>query len=91
MVNRPSQTAIMVGTGGNMLRRLGTMARQKIEEVSQQCVLLCVLLCVTNTVFFCQMLDRKAYLSLKVDVDPDWRDNIESLQKYGYISKEKKE
>jgi len=35
MVNRPSQTAIMVGTGGNMLRRLGTMARQKIEEVSQ--------------------------------------------------------
>jgi len=62
IVNRPSQIGIIVGKEGSMARKLGTIARKKIEE----------------------MLDRRTYLSMKVEVDAEWRDNVESLKRYGY-------
>lgn len=32
-----------------------------------------------------KFLDRKVFLSFRVEADPDWRSNKESLVKYGYI------
>ena len=62
IVMRESQKGIIIGKGGDALRRLGTYSRIAISKY----------------------IDRKVFLDLKVKVDPDWRENADKLNKYGY-------
>jgi GTP-binding protein Era len=61
-VERDSQKGIVIGKGGAMLKRIGTHARQAIEQV----------------------LDRKVFLELRVKVLPNWRNDPNALQQFGF-------
>ena len=61
LVETESQKPIVIGRGGEMIKRIGTDARRDIEA------------------FF----ETKAFLDLRVKVDPDWRNNERSLDEIG--------
>ena len=63
LVSRDSQKSILIGKGGEALKGLGIMARQKLSE----------------------FLDREVYLQLLVKTDKNWRQNIDTLTRLGYI------
>ena len=61
-VERDSQKAIVIGKGGQMLKEVGSAARQDLEK------------------FF----GRKIYLELKVKVEKSWRDDEQTLERFGF-------
>ncbi len=61
---RESQKAIILGHGGAAIKKVGTEARKKLEE----------------------MLGKKVYLELTVKVIEDWRNDEQSLKRFGYDS-----
>jgi GTP-binding protein Era len=65
-VERESHKGIVIGQGGEMLKKIGTTARQEIEAMS----------------------GRKVFLELRVKVDKNWRNNLDSLRLMGYSRKE---
>ena len=63
-VERDSQKGIVIGKGGEKLKKIGIDARQKIEELT----------------------GRKVYLSLRVKVRKNWRNDDSALSLFGYKS-----
>lgn len=63
-VERDSQKGIVIGQGGEKLKKIGIEARQKIEE----------------------LIGRKVYLSLRVKVRKNWRNDDASLNLFGFKS-----
>ncbi len=63
-VERDSQKGIVIGQGGEKLKKIGIEARQKIEE----------------------LIGRKVYLSLRVKVRKNWRNDEAALNLFGYKS-----
>jgi GTP-binding protein Era len=61
-VERESHKGIVIGKGGEMLKKIGTHARKEIESMS----------------------GHKAYLELRVKVNPNWRENPSALKGLGY-------
>lgn len=61
-VERESQKGILVGKGGEMIKKIGTRSRQEIESMS----------------------GRKVFLSLKVQVNKNWRNSADALSLLGY-------
>ena len=59
---RESQKAIILGHGGAAIKKVGTEARKKLEE----------------------MLGKKVFLELTVKVIEDWRNDEQSLKRFGY-------
>ena len=59
---RESQKAIILGHGGAAIKKVGTEARKKLEE----------------------MLCKKVFLELTVKVIEDWRNDEQSLKRFGY-------
>jgi GTPase len=60
-VERESQKGIVIGKGGDLLKKVGTEARADIEK----------------------LLERKVFLSLRVEVRPDWRNDPRALGELG--------
>jgi GTP-binding protein Era len=63
-VERDSQKGIVIGKGGEKLKKIGIDARQKIEELT----------------------GRKVFLSLRVKVRKNWRNDESALNLFGYKS-----
>jgi GTP-binding protein Era len=63
-VERDSQKGIVIGQGGEKLKKIGIEARQKIEE----------------------LIGRRVYLSLRVKVRKNWRNDDASLNLFGFKS-----
>ena len=63
-VERDSQKGIVIGKGGEKLKKIGIDARQKIEELT----------------------GRKVFLSLRVKVRKNWRNDDSALSLFGYKS-----
>ena len=63
-VERDSQKGIVIGQGGEKLKKIGIDARHKIEE----------------------LIGRKVYLSLRVKVRKNWRNDEAALKLFGYKS-----
>ena len=63
-VERDSQKGIVIGQGGEKLKKIGIEARHKIEE----------------------LIGRKVYLSLRVKVRKNWRNDEAALNLFGYKS-----
>jgi GTP-binding protein Era len=63
-VERDSQKGIVIGQGGEKLKKIGIDARQKIEG----------------------LIGRKVYLSLRVKVRKNWRNDEAALKLFGYKS-----
>ncbi|MCB2180085.1 GTPase Era [bacterium] len=61
-VERDSQKGIVIGANGAMIKKIGTVARQSIEEMS----------------------DRKVFLRLRVKVRKNWRNDLKSLNLFGF-------
>jgi GTP-binding protein Era len=61
-VERNSQKGIVIGQGGEKLKKIGTDARRKIEELT----------------------GRSVYLSLRVKVRKNWRNDEAALNLFGY-------
>ena len=59
---RESQKAILLGHQGAAIKKVGTEARKKLEE----------------------MLGKKVFLELTVKVIEDWRNDEQSLKRFGY-------
>ncbi len=62
MVEKDSHKGIVIGQGGQMLKHIGTSARQAIEQMS----------------------GRRVFLSLRVKVAKNWRDDEQVLRSMGY-------
>lgn len=63
-VERNSQKGIVIGQGGEKLKKIGTDARRKIEDLT----------------------GRNVYLSLRVKVRKNWRNDESALNLFGYKS-----
>ena len=61
-VMRDTQKGIIIGKGGQSLKKVGTQARIDMEDFFQ----------------------KKVFLRLFVKVDPDWRESMKVLRKFGY-------
>ena len=61
-VERDTQKGILIGKGGEMLKKIGTAARLEIEK----------------------LLGCRAYLGLKVEVEPRWSERRDALRRLGY-------
>lgn len=61
-VGRDTHKSILVGKGGQAIKRLGTESRKGIEK----------------------FLMQKVYLNLNVKVSDNWRDDEDSLRRFGY-------
>jgi len=61
-VEKESHKGIVIGQGGQMLKKIGSAARQEIETMS----------------------GRTVFLSIRVKVRKDWRDNEKVLSGFGY-------
>jgi len=61
-VERESQKGILIGYKGKMIKRIGSMARKDIEDMS----------------------GRKVFLSLRVKVRPNWRNDENALRLFGF-------
>jgi GTP-binding protein Era len=61
-VEKESHKPIVIGQGGEMLKKIGTAARKEIEKVT----------------------GRKVYLSLRVKVRKNWRDDEKVLRGFGF-------
>ena len=66
LVEREGQKGIVVGRGGQMIKKVGCEARRDIEK----------------------LLGCKAYLELRVRVEPQWRRNANIIQRLGYGEQE---
>lgn len=89
IVERDSQKLIVIGKGGEQVKKIGTIARQKLEAFFQSKV--------RSTPFgreaSCAPMDSnhefvpyvKVYVNLNVRVDKDWRKSEERLRDYGYL------
>lgn len=64
-VERDSQKGILIGEGGNMIKKVGTVARKEIESMS----------------------GRKVFLSLRVKVRKNWRNDLNALRLFGFKKK----
>lgn len=60
-VERDSQKGIVIGKGGELMKRVGTEARKDVEE----------------------LLEKKVFLTLRVEVRPDWRNDPGTLDELG--------
>ena len=63
LVEKKSHKGIVIGKGGDMIKKIGMTARQDMET----------------------FLEAQVNLRLWVKIDPDWRNNINRLQTFGYI------
>lgn len=63
LVEKKSHKGIVIGKGGEMIKKIGMTARQDMET----------------------FLEAQVNLRLWVKIDPDWRNNINRLQNFGYI------
>lgn len=63
LVEKKSHKGIVIGKGGEMIKKIGMTARQDMET----------------------FLEAQVNLRLWVKIDPDWRNNINRLQTFGYI------
>ena len=61
-VERDSQKGILIGERGNMIKKIGSVARKEIESMS----------------------GRKVYLSLRVKVKKNWRNDLNALRLFGF-------
>lgn len=61
-VEKESHKAIVIGKGGEMLKKIGSAARREIESMS----------------------GRKVFLELRVKVNKNWRNDLDTLQQFGY-------
>jgi GTPase len=66
-VEKESQKGIVIGHGGEMLKKIGSAARREIETMS----------------------GRKIFLELRVKVDKNWRNNLDTLRLLGYAAHDK--
>lgn len=63
LVEKKSHKGIVIGKGGEMIKKIGMTARQDMET----------------------FLEAQVNLRLWVKIDPDWRNNINRLQTFGFI------
>jgi len=64
-VERDTQKGILIGEKGNMIKRIGSVARKEIESMS----------------------GRKVFLSLRVKVRKNWRNDLNALRLFGFKKK----
>lgn len=63
-VERDSQKGIVIGAGGEMIKKISTHAREEIEKMS----------------------GRKVFLRLRVKIRKNWRNDQNTLKKFGFRS-----
>jgi GTP-binding protein Era len=64
-VERDSQKGILIGEGGNMIKKIGSAARAEIQSMS----------------------GRNVFLSLRVKVKKNWRNDLNALRLFGFKKK----
>lgn len=100
IVERESQKVIVIGKGGEQIKKVGTAARKKLEDFFQTKVrgsrsttdtvatisLLISSCCYASLIVYCMALSHvQVYLNLSVKVNKDWRKKEDALKEFGYM------